>query len=270
MSVLPRRGFNTAGALAAAALIIPSALSAQQIDPTRYGELHFRHIGPLGNRVSSVAGVPGDRFTYFAGAATGGIWKTEDAGLHWLPVFDDQPVHSIGALAVAPSDPNVVWSGTGETFIRSNVSIGNGVWKSTDGGETWQHIGLEGTGRIGRVVVHPTNSDIVYAAALGHAFSPQAERGVYRTTDGGQTWTRVLFVDENTGASDIAMDPHNPRILYAGMWQLELKTWTRQSGGPGSGLYMSRDAGDTWTRLEGSGLPTTPVGKIAVCLSADD
>lgn len=270
MSVLPRRCFNTAGALAAAALIIPSVLSAQQIDPARYGELHFRHIGPLGNRVSSVAGVPGDRFTYFAGAATGGIWKTEDAGLHWRPVFDDQPVHSIGALAVAPSDPNVVWAGTGETFIRSNVSIGNGVWKSTDGGETWQHVGLEGTGRIGRVVVHPTNPDIVYAAALGHAYSPQAERGVYRTTDGGQTWTQVLFVDENTGASDIAMDPHNPRILYAGMWQLELKTWTRQSGGPGSGLYMSRDAGDTWTRLEGSGLPTTPVGKIAVCLSADD
>ncbi|MCH7776581.1 MAG: sialidase [Gemmatimonadetes bacterium] len=270
MSVLPRRCFNTAGALTVAALIIPSVLSAQQIDPARYGELHFRHIGPLGNRVSSVAGVPGDRFTYFAGAATGGIWKTEDAGLHWRPVFDDQPVHSIGALAVAPSDPNVVWAGTGETFIRSNVSIGNGVWKSTDGGETWQHVGLEGTGRIGRVVVHPTNPDIVYAAALGHAYSPQAERGVYRTTDGGQTWTRVLFVDENTGASDIAMDPHNPRILYAGMWQLELKTWTRQSGGPGSGLYMSRDAGDTWTRLEGSGLPTTPVGKIAVCLSADD
>ena len=270
MSEFSRHSFGAAGPLTAVALLLPLALSAQEIDPTRYSELQFRHIGPLGNRVSSVAGVPGDRFTYFAGAATGGIWKTEDAGLHWRPVFDDQPVHSIGALAVAPSDPTVVWAGTGETFIRSNVSIGNGVWKSTDGGDTWHHSGLEGTGRIGRVVVHPTNPDIAYAAALGHAYAPQPERGVYRTTDGGRTWTHVLFVDENTGASDIAMDPNNPRILFAGMWQLELKTWTRQSGGPGSGLYVSRDGGDNWTRLEGNGLPTTPVGKIAVCLSPDD
>jgi photosystem II stability/assembly factor-like uncharacterized protein len=207
---------------------------------------------------------------YYAGAASGGVWKTEDAGLHWKPVFDDQPVHAIGALAVTPSDPATVWAGTGETSIRSNVSIGNGIWKSTDAGETWRHMGLEGSGRIGRIVVHPLNRDIVYAAVLGHAYAPQQERGVYRTTDGGETWERVLFVDENTGAYEIAMDPYNPRKLLATMWQIDLKTWGRESGGPGSGIFVTNDGGDTWARLEGHGLPTKPVGKIAVCLSADD
>jgi photosystem II stability/assembly factor-like uncharacterized protein len=243
---------------------------AQQISPEQYEHLPFRHIGPVGNRAASIAGVPGDRMVYYAGAASGGVWKTEDAGLHWRPVFDDQPVHSIGALAVSPSDPAIVWAGTGETSIRSNVSIGNGIWKSTDAGETWRHMGLVGSGRIGRIVVHPLNADIVYAAALGHAYASQQERGVYRTTDGGETWERVLFVDENTGAYEIAMDPHNPRKLFATMWQIDLKTWGRESGGPGSGIFVTNDAGDSWTRLEGHGLPTKPVGKIAVCMSADD
>ena len=249
---------------------LPSTTAAQEIAPEHYAQLKYRHIGPVGNRVSSVAGVAGDQMVYYAGAATGGIWKTEDAGLHWKPVFDDQPVHSIGALAVAPSDPEIVWAGTGEAFIRSNVSIGNGVWQSTDGGATWQHKGLEGTGRIGRMIVHPTNPDIVYAAVLGHTHAPQPERGVYRTTDGGDTWEQILFVDENTGASDIAMDPNNPRILFAGMWQVAVHQWGRESGGPGSGLHVSRDGGDTWTRLEGKGLPTRPVGKIAVCMAQED
>jgi photosystem II stability/assembly factor-like uncharacterized protein len=243
----------------------PGALSAQQVDLDRLDKLEFRHIGPLGNRVPSVAGIPGDAYTYFAGAASGGIWKTVDGGHNWDPVFDDQPVHSIGSLAVAPSDPNVVWAGTGESFIRSNVSIGNGVWKSTDGGESWTHMGLEGSGRVGQMIIHPANPDVVYAAVLGHGYQPQETRGVYRTTDGGENWQRVLFVNDSTGASDLAMDPNNPRILFAGMWQFHLKTWTRESGGPGSGLYMSKDGGDTWKRLEGSGLPKKPVGKIAVC-----
>ncbi|HEY7699578.1 MAG TPA: sialidase, partial [Vicinamibacteria bacterium] len=218
----------------------------------------------------SVVGIEGDERTYIAGAASGGIWKTSDAGLTWKPVFDKEPVHSVGALAVAPSDPSMVWAGTGETFIRSNVSIGNGVWKSTDGGATWKHAGLEGTGRIGRVIVHPANPDVVYAAALGHGYGPQPERGVYRTRDGGRAWERVLFVDEKTGASDLVMDPSNPRILFAGMWQLELKTWTRASGGPGSGIFVTRDGGDTWTRLQGNGLPKLPVGKIALCMTPRD
>jgi photosystem II stability/assembly factor-like uncharacterized protein len=252
------------------AIVIDRALAAQDISSEAYGRLRFRHIGPVGNRTISVAGIPGDETTYYVGAASGGIWKTEDAGLSWKPIFDDGPVHAIGALAVAPADPKIVWAGTGETFIRSNVSIGNGIWKSTDGGTTWKHSGLEGTGRIGRVIVHPVNPDVVYAAALGHGYAPQPERGVYRTVDGGKKWERVLFVDEKTGASDLAMDPSNPRILFAGMWQLELKTWTRESGGAGSGIFVTKDGGDNWTRLQGNGLPKLPVGKIALCMSPRD
>ena len=246
------------------------AAAVAQPPPDQLGGLRFRHIGPVGNRTLAVAGIPGNPDVYYAGAATGGIWKTEDGGIKWRPVFDDQEVHAIGALAVSESDPNIVWAGTGETFIRANVSIGIGVFKSTDAGETWEHMGLEGTARIGRIAIHPTNPDIVYAASLGHAYTPQPERGIYRTTDGGETWEHVLFVDENTGASDLVMDPNNPRILYAGMWHLELKTWTRVSGGPGSGLYVSRDGGDTWTRLEGNGLPRLDVGKVALCMSKSD
>jgi photosystem II stability/assembly factor-like uncharacterized protein len=251
-------------------LALPAALAAQDVSKEQYQDLRFRHIGPVGNRTISVAGIEGDETTYYVGAATGGIWKTEDAGLSWKPVFDDQPVHAIGSLAVSASDPAVVYAGTGETFIRSNVSIGNGVWKSTDAGATWKHTGLEGTGRIGRMIVHPQNPDVVYAAALGHAYSPAQERGVYRTTDGGKTWERVLFVDENTGASDLVMDPSNPRTLFAGMWQLSIKTWGRESGGPGSGIHVTRDGGDTWTRLKGNGLPKLPVGKIALCTTPRD
>ncbi len=258
------------GVASALLLALPGVGAAQDISPDQYAALTYRHIGPIGNRTIAIAGVVGDENVYYTGAASGGIWKTEDAGLSWTPVFDDQPVHAIGALAVAPSDANIVWAGTGETFIRSNVSIGNGVWKSTDAGANWTHMGLEGTGQIGRVIIHPQDPDTVYAASLGHGYSPQEERGIYRTTDGGETWERVLFVDEHTGASDLVMDPNNPRILFAGMWQLEIKTWTRESGGPGSGLFMTRDGGDTWTRLEGSDLPTLPVGKVAVCMTPED
>ena len=262
----------TLRALSALPLILTLAVpaAAQQIPTDALSQLSFRHIGPVGNRTTSIAGVEGDRFTYYAGAATGGVWKTEDAGIHWKPVFDDQPVHAIGALAVSSSDPAIVWAGTGETSIRSNVSLGNGVWKSTDAGETWAHMGLEGTGRIGKVLIHPSDPDIVYVASLGHSHGPSAERGLYRTMDGGATWELVLHVDENTGAYEMLFDPTNPRKIIATMWQLDLKQWGRESGGPGSGMFMTRDAGDTWTRLEGSELPTKPVGKIGVCTSPDD
>lgn len=242
-------------------------VSAQQLEKGAIDQLTFRPIGPIGNRITSVSGVAGDPLTYIVGAATGGVWKTTDGGLNWRPVFDKQDVHSIGSLAIAPSNPQVVYVGTGESFIRSNVSIGKGMYKSTDGGETWHKIGLENTGRISRVLVHPDNEDIVYVAALGHAYAPQKERGIYRTIDGGETWEHVLFVDENTGASDIVMDPDNPRILFAGMWQLELKTWRRVSGGPGSGIHMTTDGGKTWKKLEGNGLPKGPVGKIALAMT---
>ena len=246
------------------------SLVAQQVDTELLSQMQYRHIGPTGNRVTSVTGVTGDRFTYYAGAASGGLWKTDDAGLNWRPIFDDYPVHAMGEIAVAPSDPNVVWVGTGEPFLRSNVSLGNGVWRSTDAGDTWTHMGLDDTGRISRIIVHPTNPDIVYAASVGHGYAPQPERGIYRTMDGGTTWEQVLFIDEETGASDLVMDPNNPRILFAGTWQIALRTWMRKSGGPGSGIHMSRDGGTTWTRLEGNGLPTRDVGKIALCMSPDD
>jgi photosystem II stability/assembly factor-like uncharacterized protein len=249
---------------------VPAVGTAQTIAAEALGPLRFRHIGPVGNRITTVSGVVGDPLTYYAGAATGGVWKSTDGGTIWEPIFDDQDVHAIGALAVSMSDPAIVWVGTGEPHIRSNVTVGDGVYKSTDGGQTWKNMGLTATGRISRVVIHPTNPDVVYIASLGHTHAPQRERGIYRTTDGGRSWQQVLFVDENTGASSLAMDPNNPRILFAGMWQISTNTWGRESGGPGSGIFMSRDGGDTWTRLAGSGLPRLPVGKIDVCMTPAD
>jgi photosystem II stability/assembly factor-like uncharacterized protein len=226
------------------------------------GALRYRHIGPVGNRLTSVVGIPGEPNIYYVGAASGGIWKTTDGGVHWQPIFDSQPVSSIGALAIAPSDPKIVWAGTGEPWIRSHISVGQGIYKSTDAGETWKLMGLEKTGRISRVIVHPRNPDIVLVGALGHAYGPQAERGVFRTTDGGKTWERVLFTDENSGCSFIETDPNNPQIVFAGMWPIEIRTWGRESGGPGSGLFKSTDGGVTWKRLSGNGLPTRTTGKV--------
>ena len=252
-----------------AALVMPAghAQQAARPSPETYAALRWRYIGPEGNRFSAAAGIPGDPSTYYVGAASGGIYKTTDAGVHWQAIFDGQPVQSIGSLAVAMSDPNIVWTGTGEGKIRSHISIGQGIYKSTDAGRSWTLMGLEQTGRIPRLVIDPKNPDIVLACALGHAYGPQQDRGVFRTADGGRTWAKTLFVDENTGCSDIAMDPGNPRILFAGMWQLEIHTWGRTSGGPGSGLYASRDGGVTWKKLAGRGLPTKPVGKVAVAIS---
>ena len=247
---------------ARAAAALPAA-----IDSGALQSLSWRHVGPEGNRITSIAGVPGDRTTYYAGAASGGLWKTADGGVTWTAVFEEQPVSSIGSLAVAPSDPNVVWAGTGEPFVRSNISVGWGVFRSTDAGKSWTKMGLDATGRIARIVVHPTNPDIVYVASLGHAYGPQPERGIFRTMNGGATWEKVLFVNDSTGASDLVMDPNNPRILFAGMWQLQINTWGRTSGGAGSGIWMSRDGGTTWKRLAGNGLPTTQLGKIGLAMS---
>ncbi len=238
-------------------------------NPQIFSGLHYRFVGPGGNRVTAVVGVPGDLNIYYAGAASGGVWKSTDAGIHWRPIFDKEPAQSIGDIAIAASDHNIVWVGTGEPFIRSNVSIGDGVYKSTDAGETWTHMGLTRTGRISRVVIDPKNPDIVLVAAEGNCYGPQRQRGVFRTTDGGRTWKRVLFVNPNTGASDLAMDPDNPRILLAGTWQYVIHTWGQKSGGPGSGVWMSRDEGATWVRLT-SGLPKRPVGKVAVGIAQSD
>src|SRR5271163_1767203 len=236
---------------------------AQQPDSEDEGQFRFRFVGPrVGNRIAAVAGVPGDASTYYAGAASGGIWKSTDAGNHWTPIFDKQPVAAIGALAVAPSDPSTVWAGTGEAWmIRDSDVMGNGIYKSTDAGKTWTNMGLPASGRIGRIIVHPSNPDIVFACVLGRATGPQQERGVYRTSDGGQHWDRVLFAAANVGCSGLSLDPHNPHTLIAGMWQVEMHTWGELSGGPGSGIYISHDGGTKWTRLEEHGLPHAPVGK---------
>jgi len=240
---------------------------AQQITPDLYSGLRFRHIGPPGNRTSAVVGVPGDPMVSYIGAASGGVWKTTDGGINWASIFDDQPAQSIGAIAIAPSDPNVVWVGTGEAWVRSNISIGNGVYKSTDAGESWEHMGLDLTGRIGRVVIDPRDPDIVHVAAIGHSYGPQRERGVFRTTDRGKSWEHTLFIDEDTGVFEIAMNPSNPRILFAGAWPLVIRTYGRESGGPNGGIWRSTDSGATWEKLEGHGLPAPPLGKIGIAFA---
>jgi len=226
--------------------------------------LEYRLIGPAaGGRVARVTGVAGDELTYYAATAAGGVWKSINGGTTWKSVFDEQPVSSIGSIAVAPSDPNVVWVGSGEANIRGNVAEGNGIYRSTDAGATWTRV-WTAEGQIGTVAVHPENPDMAFAAVLGSPFGPGPERGVYRTTDGGVTWERVLYKDPDTGACDVAFDPSNPRIVYAGLWQVRRYPWGMTSGGPGSGLYVSRDSGDTWKRLEGKGLPDGVWGKVGV------
>ncbi len=231
--------------------------------------LHFQFVGPAsGGRIASISGVPGDTAVWYLGSASGGVWKSIDGGHSFGPVFDNEPVQAIGALAVAPSDHDVVWAGTGEAWaIRDADVIGDGVYKSTDGGMHWTHMGLDQTGRIGRIIVNPTNADIVYVCALGRTTGPQQERGVYRTMDGGKTWNRVLFVNENTGCSGLTLDLHDPAVLFAGMWQVEMHTYAELGGGPSSGIYVSRDSGATWTHVEDAGLPHSPLGKIDVAVA---
>jgi photosystem II stability/assembly factor-like uncharacterized protein len=257
--------------LLAVSLVFAVNLAAQGRGPAAplQESFRFRAMGPsVGNRIASAAGIPGDPSTYYVGAASGGIWKSTNGGTTWNPIFDSQPVAAIGALAVAPSDHKIIWAGTGEAWaIRDVDMMGDGIYKSTDAGATWSHMGLTETGRIGRIVVHPTNPDIVFACALGRLTGPQEERGVFRTLNGGKTWDRVLFADGNTGCSGLAMDEHNPRVLFAGMWQVEMHTYGLFSGGPGSGVFVSRDGGTKWTRLEGHGLPKAPVGKIDVAIA---
>ncbi|PYV94295.1 MAG: glycosyl hydrolase, partial [Acidobacteria bacterium] len=238
-------------------------------DPLFKG-MKYRVIGPFrGGRSLTAAGIPGDPNTYYFGATGGGVWKSTDGALTWTSVFDKEGTSSIGSLAVAPSDPNIVYVGTGEACIRGNISHGDGVYKTLDGGKTWKNIGLRDSRAIGKVMVNPNNADIVFVAALGHPFGPNTERGIFRSMDGGKNWEKVLYKDENTGGIDIAFDPHNANILFASLWQVRRSSWNLSSGGPGSGLYRSNDAGATWKRLEEHGLPKGPYGRFGVAVSAN-
>ncbi len=248
-----------------------SLITFAQNDLSAFKEFDFRFIGPEGNRTIAIAGVQNDPMITYIGAASGGLWKTTDGGINWKPIFDDQEASSIGALAITPTNPDIVWAGTGETFvIRPAHAMGDGIYKSEDAGKTWKNMGLKKTGRIGRILVHPTNPDIVYAAALGHTYGPQQDRGVYKTVDGGKTWKRILFIDENTGAADMALNPNNPDQLMVAMWSIHINTWGLRSGGAGGGIYRSMDGGTTWKPLPENGLPggeNNPVGKTAVAIS---
>ncbi len=239
-------------------------------DASPLSSVEWRLIGPhRGGRVVAVAGDPAEPATFYFGACAGGVWKTTDGGTYWENVSDGYfGTAAVGALEVAPSDPNVIWAGMGEACIRGNVSHGDGVYRSTDGGRTWQHLGLADTRFIGRVRVHPRDPDTAYVAALGHAFGPNEERGVFRTRDGGRTWEKVLYRNEDTGAVDLSIDARNPRNLYASLWDVRRTPWGLTSGGPGSGLFRSTDGGDTWTELtDRPGLPGGLKGRIGVAVS---
>jgi len=230
--------------------------------------LKFRNLGPAvaGGRVSAVAGIPGDPTVYYVGAAAGGVFKTTDGGLTWKAVFEHESTGSVGDLAVDPSNPNSVWVGTGEANPRNDVIDGAGVYFSPDAGQSWKFMGLRDAGQISRIIVDPSNSNVVFAGVLGHVWAPNADRGVYRTTDGGKTWKKVLFVDDTTGVASLAMEPGNPEVLYAGMWHFRRYPWTLVDGGDSSGIYRSTDGGETWKKLS-EGLPQPPLGRIAVAIA---
>ncbi|OLC45162.1 MAG: hypothetical protein AUH68_04960 [Gemmatimonadetes bacterium 13_1_40CM_4_69_5] len=236
-----------------------AAQAAQPLDSTLLAGFRWRNIGPanMGGRTSSVVGIPSPSKTFFIAGAAGGIWKTTNAGITFRPVFDNQRCVAMGELAIAPSDTTQVWAGTGEEDSRNTISPGCGIFKSTDGGLSWKPMGLEKSGAIGRIIVHPTNPNIVYVAVLGWAWGANPERGLYKTTDGGQTWQLVKFISDKAGFIDIAMDPSNPEVLFASSWERVRGPYFLKSGGPGSALWKTTDGGKTWTEVKGGGFPET-------------
>lgn len=265
-----------AGAIAlvflASQALIAGPAPAQTYPASAFGALHWRLIGPFrAGRTLAVTGVPGQPEKFYIGTVGGGVWESDNAGRTWSPIFDGVSVASIGAIAVAPSDPNVVYVGTGEADMRSDIQHGDGMFKSTDGGKTWSHIGLTDTRQIGKIAVNPKDPNIVYVAALGHQYGPNAERGVFKSTDGGQTWSKILYHDQNTGAIDLSMDPSNPAVIFASLWQTRRPPWNvyPPSNGPGSGLYKSTDGGSSWSHVSGNGFPER-AGHIGISVSPAD
>ncbi|HET8948241.1 MAG TPA: hypothetical protein VFQ07_14780, partial [Candidatus Polarisedimenticolia bacterium] len=254
-------GFASAASAAPA-----SPAAAAEVPTSSYQGLAWRLLGPFrGGWATVAAGVPGDAVTFYFGSADGGVWKTDDAGVTWKPLFNDKGSASIGALAIAPGNPKVIWVGTGQMHQRWDIVEGDGVYRSTDGGATWKHLGLEQTRHIGQIWVDPKNADVAVVAAVGHMFGPNPERGLYRTADGGRTWTKVLDRGPDVGAVDIASDPAVPGVLYASTWQVRRHPWLdywQPPAGPGSGIWKSIDSGRTWKQAGMTGLPKTPMGRI--------
>lgn len=259
-------------AIVATASTLAAPLSAQ-VDLSPLSTMTARSVGPSGQggRISAIDVVVSDPEVIYVGAAAGGVWRSRNGGTTWEPVFDDQPVQSIGAIAVNQANPDVIWVGTGEGSPRNSVNHGNGVYKSVDGGETWTHLGLEESRAIHRILLHPTDPDVAYLAVLGSPFGDSEARGVYRTRNGGETWERTLFVDERTGAADLVMDPRNPDKLIAAMWSHRRSPWDMVSGGPGSGVWVTWDGGETWTeRTEEDGLPAGELGRIGLAIAPSE
>ena len=245
----------------------PAGPPIHQSDDPILKSFVWRSIGPanIGGRVDDIAVVDGNPSTFYVGFATGGVWKTTNNGTTWTPIFQEYPVASIGDIAIAPSNPDVIYVGTGEPNNRQSASFGAGVYKSIDGGKKFEYVGLKETQSIARIVVSPKDPNVAYVAAVGHLFGPNAERGLFKTTDGGKTWTNTKFIDNDTGFTDVVMDPANPNVLFAASYQRRRTPWGFNGGGPGSGIWKTTDAGRTWTKLTGSGLPTNPIiGRIGL------
>ena len=256
--------------LVALALATPNAARAGDIDGELLAGLEFRSIGPatMSGRIAAVAALPHDPRVIYVGAATGGVWRTRNGGLNWTPIFEHQDAHAVGAVAIAPSAPDDIWVGTGEGNPRNSASVGNGIYRSVDGGKTWKHLGLERTERIHRICLHPTDPNVAYVAALGPTWSDGGQRGVFRTLDGGDTWECVLSANERTGCADLVIDPTNPRKLIAALWEYRRWPWFFESGGPGSGIFVTHDGGDNWVeRTSSDGLPKGDLGRIGLAIA---
>src|SRR5215831_15588426 len=256
-------------AVAGLTAVVPRAQSVGRVDPALFEELRWRHIGPFrGGRTKAAAGISSQPNVFYVGAVNGGVWKTTDAGRTWTPIFDNQPTGSIGAIAVAPSDPRIVYVGSGEGLQRPDLSVGDGIYKSSDSGATWTHLGLRDGQQIPKIVIDPRNPNRLFVAALGHPYGPNEERGIFRSTDGGQTFQKVLYRDENTGGKDVDIDPSNPNIVYAVLYEGRQGPWENGAWSGAGGIFKSTDGGNTWKELK-NGLPDR-IGNAELTIAPSD